>query len=426
MCHKGDNWRKNHVIEFLLIFALGFLAAALVGMLITPAIYGRIVKLTEQRIEATVPLSANEIKGKSDLLRARFASEAAKLSTKLTEKQEEVASGKVAANKLRENIATLAGEKNDANQKIDTLVTQSADLRSENRKMQQLVDKLSGTLTEYERVKRADTDEINRLNTELVTISTEVESMKVDLAAKGAEMNALEEDNDNLRSDLRAMSESAHEFESKYDREQQSHNDTRIELAGAQSTLADTEVKVEALETVRRELQEEYSFEQERHNNSRVELAGAQSSLSDAEMKLGDAGDKIAALETVRRELRDEIDNWTHRADELLQEREREESRHNSVRIEMAAAQSSLTDIEMNFGHARERIEALETVREELQAENRTLTETADVMRQDAELERQRHDETRTAARTEVKKISAKPTSASRLWKPSAWSCWAK
>ena len=113
------------MIEFLLIFALGFLAAALIGMLITPAIYGRIVKLTEKHIEATVPLNAAELKGKSDLLRSRFASETAKLSTQLAEEQEEVASGKVVTNKLR-RYRLSCRRKSDAEQRIETLVTESA------------------------------------------------------------------------------------------------------------------------------------------------------------------------------------------------------------------------------------------------------------------------------------------------------------
>ena len=45
------------MIEYALLFALGFLAATLTGLLVAPAIQKRIVKFTEARMRATMPLS---------------------------------------------------------------------------------------------------------------------------------------------------------------------------------------------------------------------------------------------------------------------------------------------------------------------------------------------------------------------------------
>lgn len=306
-----EHWkqRNNRVIEFLLIFALGFLAAAMIGMLIAPAIYGRVVKLTEKRIQATVPLSATEIKGKSDLMRASFASETAKLTTQLKKERETLAAREWANNKLQGDLASLAGEKTQADQKIAELETQSADLRSEARKQQQLIEKLSGTVTDFERMKRADTEEINRLNNDLMTISTEVESMKIDLATSGtetvslrAEIYSLEDQRQHLQADIKAIADTAHD------------------------------------------LQEEYRLEQERHNNSRIELAATQSTLADAEMQLGHANEEIEALQQVNRELKQEAKVIADTAHDLQETLTREQEAHEETRSALTAKQSELVE----------------------------------------------------------------------------------
>lgn len=310
------------MVEFLLIFALGFLAAAMIGMLIAPAIYGRVVKLTEKRIQATVPLSTAEIKGKSDLMRAGFASETAKLTTQLERERENLAAREWANNKLQGDLAILAGEKTQADQKIADLETQSADLRSEARKQQQLIDKLSGTVTDFERMKRADIEQINRLNNDLMTISTEVESMKIDLATSGtetvslrAEIGSLEDQRQQLQTDIKAIADTAHD------------------------------------------LQEEYKLEQERHNNSRIELAATQSTLADAEMQLGHANEEIEALQQVNRELNEEAKVIADTAHDLQEALTREQEAHEETRSALTAKQSELVEHQAMLVQSTENLE---------------------------------------------------------------------
>ncbi len=56
-----------------MIFALGFLAASLVALLILPAVDARATRLARRRTEAMFPLSAAEIAAEKDFLRAQFA-----------------------------------------------------------------------------------------------------------------------------------------------------------------------------------------------------------------------------------------------------------------------------------------------------------------------------------------------------------------
>src|ERR1051325_5396033 len=56
-----------------MIFALGSLAAALLALVILPAINARAERLARRRVEAQFPLSIDELTAERDHLRAEFA-----------------------------------------------------------------------------------------------------------------------------------------------------------------------------------------------------------------------------------------------------------------------------------------------------------------------------------------------------------------
>ena len=68
------------MIEPIMFFGLGFLAASLLGLIIVPFVHGRAVRLTVRRLEAATPLSMAEIQADKDQLRAEFARATAQLS----------------------------------------------------------------------------------------------------------------------------------------------------------------------------------------------------------------------------------------------------------------------------------------------------------------------------------------------------------
>jgi hypothetical protein len=61
------------MVEPIMYFGIGFLVAALVGLIVVPLVHGRAVRLTMQRLEAATPLSMAEIQADKDQLRAEFA-----------------------------------------------------------------------------------------------------------------------------------------------------------------------------------------------------------------------------------------------------------------------------------------------------------------------------------------------------------------
>ncbi|AWN41694.1 hypothetical protein [Methylobacterium durans] len=70
------------MIETLMIFALGVLAASLCILLVLPAVNARAARLARRRLEAMFPLSAGEISAEKDFLRAQFAVQQRRLERK--------------------------------------------------------------------------------------------------------------------------------------------------------------------------------------------------------------------------------------------------------------------------------------------------------------------------------------------------------
>src|ERR1700755_2100710 len=61
------------MIEPIMFFGIGFLAAALIGLVIVPLVHTRAIRLTVRRLQAAAPLSMAEIQADKDQLRAEFA-----------------------------------------------------------------------------------------------------------------------------------------------------------------------------------------------------------------------------------------------------------------------------------------------------------------------------------------------------------------
>ena len=106
------------MIEPIMYFGIGFLVAALIGLVVIPLVHGRAVRLTMRRLEAATPLSMAEIQADKDQLRAEFAMSTRRLeisveqlSTKTTSQLAELGKKGDAINRLKielgEKTATI-------------------------------------------------------------------------------------------------------------------------------------------------------------------------------------------------------------------------------------------------------------------------------------------------------------------------------
>ena len=128
------------MIEPIMYFGIGFLVAALLGLLFVPLVHNRAVRLTMRRLEAATPLSIAEIRADKDQLRAEFA-----MSTRRLEMSVEQMKAKTTG-----QLAEL-GKKTDAiNQLKKELGEKTATIFALEARDKTLRDQLRATEEEFE------------------------------------------------------------------------------------------------------------------------------------------------------------------------------------------------------------------------------------------------------------------------------------
>lgn len=71
------------MIQAVMLIALGFLVASLIGVLLAPSLWNCAARLSKKRLEGTLPLTLSEIEATQDQLRASYAVRLRRLETSL-------------------------------------------------------------------------------------------------------------------------------------------------------------------------------------------------------------------------------------------------------------------------------------------------------------------------------------------------------
>jgi predicted nucleic acid-binding Zn-ribbon protein len=98
------------MIEQAMIFALGFLLAGLLALMLLPTLWRRAVRLTQHRIEVQLPVSMQEILGARDQLRAQNAVELRRLEDRATALNKIHATDMIELGRRAARIVRLADE----------------------------------------------------------------------------------------------------------------------------------------------------------------------------------------------------------------------------------------------------------------------------------------------------------------------------
>ncbi|MFC5386119.1 hypothetical protein ACFPLB_09085 [Aquamicrobium segne] len=107
------------MLQSALLILLGFLSASFIGLLIAPPIWRRAERLTQRRLEASLPLTRSEITAEKDGLRAKFAMQARRLELLLAASQEREALQKVKIARLEQIIAELKSQTDSAGEALE-------------------------------------------------------------------------------------------------------------------------------------------------------------------------------------------------------------------------------------------------------------------------------------------------------------------
>ena len=208
------------MIEYALLFGLGFLTAILVGLLLAPAIHRRIVKFTEDRIVATVPVSPQELRAQKDMVRAEMAVAVARTGHDLRAERQKAADLAVKNEGLSKEASRLYGENVDLRTELDELTIQAGEMRANLRAEEMKLAKLQEALAVSQHSGKLRESRIDELLHRLQQMTMLIDNLKIDLATRDTEaesfrarINALRDERETLRAELKAMTARAKDAE---------------------------------------------------------------------------------------------------------------------------------------------------------------------------------------------------------------------
>jgi len=236
------------VIEYALLFGLGFLAAAFLVFLVSPAVHRRIVWYTENRMRATMPLSPQEVRAQKDMVRALYAAENARTTQDLIREREKSMSLQLKHDQIARDAGHFASEISALQAQIADMSVEAAELRSHLRKDENYISQLKTSLHIAEQASAAKEGELDALRIRLNKIVEQTDNLKIDMAARETELenlnfkhSGLRTERDELRQDVGLLQKRAKDAEQKLT--QQEHAVLRLEDRAERdkATLADKE-----------------------------------------------------------------------------------------------------------------------------------------------------------------------------------------
>lgn len=279
----------SSVIQSILFFSLGFLCAGFLALMVAPAIWRRAVVLTRRRIEASVPLSLNEIQADKDRMRAEFAMSTRRLEMSVKSFKEKAAAQIIEINKNRDELHRLAEERTEKNEALTSLEANAGELRNELRRREEQLQQLSNKLLDAEaklEERALELDKMGRMYDEATFASS---SRQIELVARETEVEKLSTDVSGLRDQRkeadRKVREMAAETKAAQDAlklEKRRAADLESRLERTISTLSDREEKLDRREKELGRLREEIKT----NSGSESDLSAEVSKVQEEKVKL--------------------------------------------------------------------------------------------------------------------------------------------
>jgi DNA repair exonuclease SbcCD ATPase subunit len=240
------------MVEFVLLFALGFLTAVLLGLVLAPAIHARIVRFTESRLTATMPMSRAELRAARDMERAEYAARNQSISVDLRKERQRRVAMTQTADRLRETAARLRGEMADLERRVETMNVEAGELRSDLRSREHEGAAMKLALANAGHADTAREGHVLDLRNKVRHLSIDVDDLKIDLATRETEVESLKSSVDALRDEKRrldaALTESASNLKDRdyrLSRDAERIADLDRRLADAVARATDQEARLE-------------------------------------------------------------------------------------------------------------------------------------------------------------------------------------
>jgi Chromosome segregation ATPases len=203
-------------------------------MLIAPAVHGRIVRYTENRIKATLPISPQEVRAQRDMARAVYAAENAKTKQELVQERDRALALKLRYESLAEEARRLQSENHDLQMQINDMDVEAADLRSRLRQEDSYIQQLKAAVEAAEEADAAKGMEIEELERRVSKLSGDLDNLRIDLSARDTEIEnlkfrigSLRDERETLRNDIKLQTTRAKDAEARLAQEE--HRALRLE-----------------------------------------------------------------------------------------------------------------------------------------------------------------------------------------------------
>jgi chromosome segregation ATPase len=275
------------MIEPIMYFGIGFLVAALLGLLFVPLVHNRAVRLTMRRLEAATPLSIAEIRADKDQLRAEFAMSTRRLEMSVEQMKTKTTSQLAELGKKSDAINQLKKELGEKTATIFALEARDKTLKDQLHATEEEFSLKTGSLREAERTLSEKEAELSKLLSELGERSITADSQRVELAA--------------LRTQVEAMKVSVSDYERAVKETEFRLDRERTDADSASKELADARTKVESLATRTAQLERQLVVQ-----TTETEILGRR--VQELENRLADQGRLLAEREYEVDRLRGDIE----------------------------------------------------------------------------------------------------------------------
>lgn len=332
------------MIEIGLYFALGFLIATLLGLLIMPAVWRRAVRLTRRQIEATTPLTRAEILADRDQIAAEHAVSIRRFEMGIANLRLRVADQMATVTRQGDQIRALGAERDAARAEIERLTERLAAHAAREKGLDLTLDKMEA----LERENRRLAEEREAASAELRKLEDRARAISRDHDAA----------NDELRSLLHRLEQAEAKANTRVAAIQHQLDQRTAELAEAERITAEAKAaRVEAAARLASGATEIASLRAEREaltlklaafqTGSRLaaEAAAAGDNVSatidDLEQQRADLDRRLAAMAAERDALREQLADMERRLDTP--------ERPSAVDPDFASLRRALTDFGERF-----------------------------------------------------------------------------
>ena len=256
------------MLDYVIVFALGFLIAGLLGFAMLPVVWSRALRLTRRNLEIGIPISMSEVRAGQDHIRAEAAIAIRKIETRYEAERDRRHGYMAEVGRLTDVVRTLSVDSQAKAARIQQLEEEGVGSSGRVLELEQTEAAYKAELAAAKVTLALRDDNLADLRRQVDAAQIEIDGQRVEIVALKTKLGNAE---DELGQKRRALSDvTAGVVE----------RDGRIELQGSEigrraSQLAEIQAK----------------------------LAEHQAKLASAEAKLAERSDALQALEASRKEL---------------------------------------------------------------------------------------------------------------------------